>query len=488
MIVIILLSALVLRLISLTQSLWLDEAININNVVSLNYLELYSQYSLGDFHPPLFHLILKFTTSIIGASEIATRMPSVFFGVLTVFITYKIGKQLFENKTALIAATLLATSPLHIYYSQEARMYSLAAFLIVLSVYFFIKLYKQKRLLNWLGFIIATALTLYTDYLPYTIIPVFLLAIFIQNKKFHKNSYKNFVPAFLLIFILLIPWLLIFPKQLSVGLAAAAASPAWSSVVGAANLQSLLISFVKFTIGRISIDNNFIFAFIFAPIAIYISLLFTLSLLRISTKRIIIWLWFFIPLLLGFIMSFFVPVFAFFRFIFILPAFYLILAAGINVINSKKLFTPLFFIALLINFVSTTIYLFNSKFHRENWRDATEYIISNSTENTIVLFEQGQTIAPFEYYNKGKVMSLGALNGFSADPLEIRQKLIEPIKGRDKIFLFQYLSGITDPQGLLFKEISNTGFINVTTRDFNGVGFVYEFKKNIPQTPINIIQ
>ena len=129
--------SLFLRLINLNQSLWLDEAINLNNVRALGFGDLVLKYSLSDFHPPLYHVILKANTLLIGSSELAARLPSVILGVLSVYITYLIGKKLYDKKTALIGAVLLATAPLHIYYSQEARMYMLAAFWATLSVYFF---------------------------------------------------------------------------------------------------------------------------------------------------------------------------------------------------------------------------------------------------------------------------------------------------------------------------------------------------------------
>ena len=70
MIIIILLIALVLRLISINQSLWLDEAINVNVASTLDVKKLIFEYALGDFHPPLFHIILKYWIDVFGSSEI----------------------------------------------------------------------------------------------------------------------------------------------------------------------------------------------------------------------------------------------------------------------------------------------------------------------------------------------------------------------------------------------------------------------------------
>lgn len=458
--------ALILRLIVLNQSLWLDEAINVNNARALDLKSLALAYSLHDFHPPLYHILLRGWILLFGSSEIAVRIPSIIFGVITVYLTYLIGKKLFEEKTALIGATLMATAPLHIYYSQEARMYALAAALATLSAYFFISILKKDTLGSWLGFIISTTLMLYSDYLPYFLIPIYIIYLVLNRKVIGKATHRAFIPAFLIIFIFLIPWLLIFPKQISVGLSAATASPAWAQVVGAGEIKNLLITPVKFTIGRISNDNNLTYALLFAPAGIFITILFLISLFRVSHLRSFLAYWFFGPVILAYLASFFIPIFAYFRLIFVLPAFYLIIASAINIINWPLLTRFLLAIALSINLLSASIYFLNPKFQRENWRDAVAWVQQNSTRETLVLFPSYYSVAPFDYYNHGKVKAEGALN--NVDKLT---------NGRDKVFLFQYLSGITDPQGLVFRQLSNEGFTNTKTKDFPGVGFIYEFKK-----------
>ncbi|OGE00028.1 hypothetical protein A3J17_02795 [Candidatus Curtissbacteria bacterium RIFCSPLOWO2_02_FULL_40_11] len=477
MLYLILFIALLLRLININQSLWLDEAINLNNVNALSFGDLIFKYSLSDFHPPLYHIILKGWSLIVPLSEFFARFLSVIFAVATVYVTYLIAKKLYEEKTALIVALLLTTAPLHIYYSQEARMYMMAAFFTSLSVYFFLKLLEKDNIKNWTGFIVATTLMLYSDYLPYLMIPAYFFYILIFRKKISKNSLKGFIPAFLLILFLIIPWLLILPDQLKTGLSAASASPAWSDVVGSSQIKDLGLSLVKFTIGRISSDNNLIYALLFAPAGIYVFLLFLLSLFRLSPKRLFLWVWLLFPLLSAFLISYFVPIFAYFRFIFVLPAFYLIWASAINTVNINKITVPLLLFATSINLISTFIYYLNPKFQRENWRDAVSYIHQNAKENSIVLFESNYTTGPFDYYNNGMVEASGGLDSFSADSEQVKENVENLTKTKDQVFLFQYLSGVTDPNGILFEEIINKGFKNTSTVDFAGVGFVYEFNR-----------
>lgn len=476
MFLIVLTAGFILRLIALNQSLWLDEAININVARNLDYLSLITKYSLSDFHPPLYHVVLKFVISLLGSSEIAVRIPSVILGTGTVVGTYLIAKELFEKKTALIAATLVATAPLHIYYSQEARMYMLAAFFASFSVYFFIKTLTRDTLFNLLGFIIATSLMLYTDYLPYLLIPTYAVFLIINRKKL-KGAIKTFLPSFIIIFLTLTPWLVIFPQQLKGGLGTAANSPAWANVVGSPQASTLLLTFVKFTIGRISVDNNISYAILFAPIGFFVILLLSLSFFRMSPKRSFLWYWFAVPIALAFAVSFYIPIFSYFRFIFVLPAFYILWAAAINTINWPRFVRIMLLFALVINIGSTVIYLENPKFHRENWRDATAYVSANSNKDSTILFEADFPTGPFDYYNSSNLQAYGVLTNFNAKPQEVQDKINLYTQNKNKVFLFQYLTQITDPNGLVFQTLLDNGYKNSKTTDFTGVGFVYEFQK-----------
>lgn len=477
MIALILTAGLILRVFKLDQSLWLDEAINVTFVKNLNLKSLIFEYAIGDFHPPLYHIFLRGWVLLFGTSEIAVRLPSVILGLATVYVAYLICRKLFEEKTALISATLIATSPLHIYYSQEARMYMLAAFFASLSVYFFVSILKKETLVSWFGFVASTTLMLYSDYLPYLLLPAYVSYLLIFKNNIHKSALKTFIPAFILILVLVSPWFLVFPKQLAAGLSAASMSPAWAAVVGSSQAKDLLVAFVKFVIGRISNDNNLVYALLFAPAGVIFAFLLTLSFFRMNYGRAFLWFFLLVPTLSAFLISFFVPVFAYFRLIFVLPAFYILIAVSINLVNWPKFNRFFLTLVLAINLISLGIYFSNTKFQRENWKGATAYLHSAAANDSIVLFEASDPFSPFDYYNNGRVKAYGALESFTANQKEVATKVDSLTQNARKVFLFQYLSQITDPEGLVFSELSKKGFVNVSTKDFDGVGFVYEFAR-----------
>src|SRR3989338_7517756 len=136
MIWVILVLGTILRLISLNQSLWLDEAINVMAANSYSFFEMITQYAIADFHPPGWFIILWLWGKLFGYSEIAVRLPSVIFGVLTIYSVYLIGKKIVSQNLGLIAALLFAINPLHIYYSQEARIYAFATLAVSINFFF----------------------------------------------------------------------------------------------------------------------------------------------------------------------------------------------------------------------------------------------------------------------------------------------------------------------------------------------------------------
>src|SRR5512146_2727928 len=112
--VFVLVVGLVARLISINQSLWLDEATSAL-VAKMSLGDIFTKFLPGDFHPPLYYLILKYWVMVFGSSEVSLRFPSVIFGIGTVYLVYLIGKKLINNKVGIIAALLTATSGLTVY-------------------------------------------------------------------------------------------------------------------------------------------------------------------------------------------------------------------------------------------------------------------------------------------------------------------------------------------------------------------------------------
>lgn len=468
MIWIILILAITLRLVKIDQSLWLDEAINVIASQNYSFWDMVTKYPVGDFHPPLYFAILWLWVKIWGIEEIWVRLPSVIFGVTTVWLVYLLGKEMFNKKVALLGGLLMALGPLHIYYSQEARMYSLAAFSATLSFYFFWRLIHSGNWANMVGYGISNILVLYSDYLVYLIIPVQVIFLLL----FQKNSFKKILFPLGLALVTILPWLTIFPKQLSTGTAAAATLPGWANVVGGANLKELFLIPIKTFFGRVSIENKQIYGLASGIVGIFYGIVIWNALKKIDSGTKLLILWILVPVILAFLISFFIPVLSYFRMLFILPPFYLLLAKGIDLIDSKILWKLAIFGVCAISMVSLIGYYTNPKFQREDWRGAVGKIDELSSLGGIIIFENNNLPAPFIYYSKNISPATGGLTKIPAK----EESDINEFPGVENIYLFEYLVDITDPKRLLEKSIQNRGYKELEILNFNGVGFVKHYQ------------
>ncbi|MCU0509634.1 MAG: glycosyltransferase family 39 protein [Anaerolineae bacterium] len=110
------------------QPLWWDEGYSA--WFATHSLPEMARLTAEDIHPPLYYALLHLWAQAFGPGPVSLRMLSVVFGVLAVPVVYMAARRILSSqRAALIAALLFAINPLHIYYSQEVRMYGLVALL-----------------------------------------------------------------------------------------------------------------------------------------------------------------------------------------------------------------------------------------------------------------------------------------------------------------------------------------------------------------------
>jgi len=443
-ILLILFGSLLIRLISLGQSLWLDEATSAL-VAKMSFSQMFSNFLPGDFHPPFYYVFLKLWSGIFGYSEIALRVPSVIFGVLTIYLVYLIGKKLFDKNTALIASVLLATSGLHIYYSQEARMYALAAFLVSLLVYLFL----EER---WILFSVTLIFIGMTDYVSLLILPaLWLWAIVSKQKNFDWKKFLFSHIPFAFVFAL---WLPTFIRQLKGGIGLSITAPGWWNILGQVTVKNIALIPVKFMIGRVSIDNKVVYG-----LAMVVAGAVFLYLILRAQKSFFLWIWLGVSLILGIILSFFIPTLTYFRYLFVLPAFYLLISAGIVSLKKPWVMVAIVFV-LFVNLISSFAYLIIPRLWREDWRSLVIFVESKKTQNSITIFVADSNMEAYKYY---------APNAKIAGPEAVKN-------GYDQIWLMRYVQDVFDPGDITRVKVESLGYKNVGEYDFNGV-VVWEYVK-----------
>jgi hypothetical protein len=75
---------------------------------------------LSDVHPPGHYLIARFMR-LFGDSDVLLRLPSLFAGMLLIYLAHRFAKRVTDYKTAFWVAILVAFLPAFVHYSAEAR-------------------------------------------------------------------------------------------------------------------------------------------------------------------------------------------------------------------------------------------------------------------------------------------------------------------------------------------------------------------------------
>lgn len=201
------------------ESIWLDEAVSIQ-ASSASPMTIIQRTAVQESYPPLYYLLLHFWMEMFGSGVVAVRALSVLFGVAALPLIYLLGRALYGQWVGLISAFLLAVSPFHIYYSQEARMYALFALLSLASAYALMNLLVQKKRLHFVAYVLFTALCLYTYYYSYFLLlfeNLFVLWIILRERQ-NRVSWKGWGLAQALVFGLYMPWFWVALSQDTTGI------------------------------------------------------------------------------------------------------------------------------------------------------------------------------------------------------------------------------------------------------------------------------
>jgi len=143
-------------------SFWMDEGLTIyiaHRPLSLLVHEVYNR----EMGPPLYDGLLWLWVHALGDSEFAARFPSAVAGVASVYLAFSLARRLFgSDEAGLLAAFLLAISPYHIHYSQEARTYPFLFLFAVWSCELYARLTPASRGRTQLAYVLVSTLLIYT--------------------------------------------------------------------------------------------------------------------------------------------------------------------------------------------------------------------------------------------------------------------------------------------------------------------------------------
>ncbi|HEX4903612.1 MAG TPA: glycosyltransferase family 39 protein [Acidimicrobiales bacterium] len=167
--------AVAVRFVSV-RGLWVDEAITVDQA-QRPFGEMLDRLRSTDVHPPLHHVIVWLAVRAGGSAEWVVRGPSVIAGAVLVPVTYGLGRSLYGRRTGLVAAALVTVAPFLVWYSQEARMYSLFVLLATVASWALAAAIRGGNRWCWAAWAIATAAMLWTQWFGVLPLGLHLLAL-----------------------------------------------------------------------------------------------------------------------------------------------------------------------------------------------------------------------------------------------------------------------------------------------------------------------
>ncbi|HIK44193.1 MAG TPA: glycosyltransferase family 39 protein [Leptolyngbyaceae cyanobacterium M65_K2018_010] len=163
-------------------------------------------------HPPLYYLLAYAWGHIWTASVGAYRALAALFGVLALPLMYGLGRSLFPQAPAIagLATVLLAVSPVHFIYSQEAREYSLWVVGILLANLTLWRALRNPHWRGWFSYGVALGFTFYGSLMTGLLVLSHLIFVVLTQK---PRQWLAFALANGLALGCLAPWLWVIGRQ-----------------------------------------------------------------------------------------------------------------------------------------------------------------------------------------------------------------------------------------------------------------------------------
>lgn len=215
------------------ESLWFDEAYSIQ-LASQPINRILAERAV-DIHPPLYYLLLHGWLGIAGTSEAAARALSAVCDLAAIGAAAMVARRLVGPAAALVTCLLLALSPLHVAYAQEARMYALLVLLATLSVGTWIGCLERGAARHGVAFAATTVLLLYTHAHGMFVVAAELtasLGLLAFYPAIRRDRWRVLLASLLAVVLLYMPWLATLGDQFArVQAAFWVDRPGWDAVL-----------------------------------------------------------------------------------------------------------------------------------------------------------------------------------------------------------------------------------------------------------------
>jgi len=393
--VLILIIGIFLRIYKLgTNDLWFDEAMSIYSVTHLTDTPAWFFHYAN---PPLYYFFLRLWVVLWGSSEFCMRMLSVIFGIGSLWLVYQFAKKIFCRKVGLLSMLIFAISPVHIWYSQEVRQYTMTTFFMLATLYFFYIAVERNKRYAWYLFTICSIVSVYTTYYAFFMLPAEGACFFLRK---YRSLLKKWLLVCCIILLAFSPWISSFRQQFDF-----VKRGFW---IDKPSLKSIITTLENFNVGYSGTKITYAFSLI-----IY-SLLFIAGIMKWKREKNVLWIhlsFLFVPLIVIFLISQRLPIYIDRQLIAFSPLYYILVADGIEKLKyaTFKIFCILSLV--VFSFLSLQNYYAGNRFFndmrtmlsagtytKKPYKPAVHYLKERFRKGDIIAHSNYHNIAPFCYY------------------------------------------------------------------------------------------
>lgn len=385
------------------KSLWFDEAYSVF-VAEQPLAAIPGLLRTYDTHPPLHYIILHLWIALFGKSEAAVRAPSLLAGLALVALTFSLTRRMAGERTALLAALLVALSPFQIMASQEARMYPfLAAFGLGASSALWRAL-EQGQPRQWIAYALFVTLALYTHHFAFLIVlahAAYLLA-------FHRGTrpIRAWAGSMGAAFVATLPYLPLLLAQVET-------ARGWPIIRAPISLRGVTDLAGMFGFGGGLFGMGTYFKGGDLPLQYRAALLLPFLLLVLAgasglgrRKASFLLTYWLMPVAIVVLISLRVNIFYERYFSFVVPPFAMLLAAGVlaaadGLRGRGRTAATVGLLALLGSFILPALADLYRAPPVYDWKAAARYLTTRAQATDFILYIPAFARVPFEYYYHG---------------------------------------------------------------------------------------
>lgn len=179
--------AAVLRFYRLDTGLWFDEILTLTDSVRQPLSSIVTHFP-GDNAHPLYSVLAHMSVGALGDTPTALRLPAALFGIAAIPLLYVFALRVTDRVEAGAAAAILTVSYHHIWFSQNARAYTLLVFCVLASTYALLRWCDDGRRLHLVTFAATTAVGAYAHVSMVVVCIGQALAVAVSLRRERQNS------------------------------------------------------------------------------------------------------------------------------------------------------------------------------------------------------------------------------------------------------------------------------------------------------------